>query len=125
MQRARLLSHLILALLVWGLGAPVMAISCLPTASCAGLGPCPLTGGGEGAAKLPSVESPDCCQRTTREVGPPVLPGAKLEPLAPVALPSAILAVEPPSVARLAPASHGEPPAATVPLYTLHSLLLI
>lgn len=120
----RRLPFLLLALLLWGVGAPLVAVTCVPSAPCAGLmASCPLA-----SAERPSdpaVAAPDCCEQSVRESEPAGIPSAKLQALAACDLPVAL--VSPPS-----PRDHGsgrrtaEPVAATgVPLYTLHSILLI
>jgi hypothetical protein len=124
MRPARRLPYLLLALLLWGVGVPVVAITCVPSAPCAELmGTCPLASAVERAGQ-PSVASPDCCEREARDSEPPGIPGAKLQPLDASAFSAAVTLVpQGPPVSW-----HGTPPeprAETVPLYTLHSILLI
>jgi hypothetical protein len=112
------------ALLVWGAGAPLVAVTCVPFARCAGamkhcaLANAPRTG-------LPAVGAPDCCEQKARESGPAAIPGAKLDVLAADDVPAAVSEIPSPP-GRLWHRLAAESPAASpVPLYTLHSILLI
>jgi hypothetical protein len=123
MKLARLFPHLLLALMVWGLSVPLIAVTCVPSAPCAGLmAHCPLAG--EPRPAQPTVAAPDCCEQTVRDGELPAMPGAKLPTLdlAPVA--TAVSLAPPPSAAWLRTPAESARPAA-IPLYTLHSILLI
>jgi hypothetical protein len=124
MRSARTFTFVLLALLVWGVSVPLMAVTCVPSAPCAGMGPCPLAARAADPT-VPGMASPDCCERSTRESAPPVLPGAQLQALGMADLPVARIISLPPAPVASSYDSTVDPAGAAVPLYTLHSILLI
>lgn len=121
----RALPLLLLALVAWGAATPLVAVTCVPSAPCAGLMErCPLAATAKRAAQ-PVVGAPDCCSQSARETEPAAVPSAKLQVPTASEAPAAVAAV--PEAPR--PISHWPPAessaASPVPLYTLHSILLI
>jgi hypothetical protein len=125
MSSARRLPCLLLALLVWSVGVPVVALTCVPSAPCAGLmAACPLDSA-HGRGGQPVVGSPDCCQRDVRDDEPPAMPGAKSHALELAALAVTVSLVPPAPPALWRPTSAEPAAAGAIPLYTLHSIMLI
>jgi hypothetical protein len=120
----RPLPLLLLALVAWGAMAPLVAVTCVPAAPCAGLMElCPLAGAKRAAQ--PVVGAPDCCEQSARETAPATILGGTLQLPAASEAP-AVMAVIPAATRDLWRWLPAEQPAASpVPLYTLHSILLI
>jgi hypothetical protein len=125
MRSARQLPYLLLALLVWGFGAPLVAVTCVPSAPCAGMMEgCP-TGTAAERPAAPAVASPDCCEQAVRDSEPPAVPGAKVQALDVPAVATALVVAPPSPSALWLRGLAGPTRAAATPLYTLHSILLI
>jgi hypothetical protein len=119
--RPRIISALLAAVLFWAAGAPLLAITCLPGQAC------PMAGMAHRLAtpKAGGVSAPDCCGTSERRSEPGTLSRAFVQP-ADAAQP----AVQPTEIGPLCVERRGEAarlsaPARDVPLYTLHSILLI
>jgi hypothetical protein len=123
MHRSRLTGALLASVLAWMAAAPLLAVTCVPGHEC------PLAGGmsmqamsAEGGA---SVAAPDCCRRSERRSESGTVQRTvqlKLES-SPAAVRVAVF--EPtPATSRRAPTLERHS-ASEVPLYTLHSILLI
>jgi hypothetical protein len=125
MSRLRSTSVLLVVILGWMAAAPVLAITCVPGHEC------PMAGMAAGASGRPALEgggvvsSPDCCLRSERRAESGTLQRSVTghpETAAPLGQVAALEAV--PVSAPRAPA-HERSVATEVPLYTLHSILLI
>lgn len=120
----RPLSFLVLALLAGAAGAPLLAVTCVPSAPCAGLMEgCPLASAKQ--TDRPVVSAPDCCERSVRDGEPAAVAGAKVGALTFAALPAVVADLPPAPRPALQRATRQSAAAAAVPLYTLHSILLI
>lgn len=120
----RRLSSALLVALVLGMAAtPLLAITCVPGHSCPMAG---MAARGFGArAAGPTVAAADCCLRSERRPAP----GAVQRPLVPhldaVTAYVAMAVVEPPRFDPARELARVSRPPRAVPLYTLHSLLLL
>jgi hypothetical protein len=122
MPRFRFTGALLAVVLLWMAAAPLLAVTCVPGHEC------PMAGMGVRAMRAEggtSIASPDCCLRSERRSESGTV--QRTVPLKPdnssVAVRVAVL--DPvPVISRHVPAPerHG---ASEVPLYTLHSILLI
>lgn len=122
MSRLRCISAVLSAVLIWAAAAPLLAVTCLPGHQC------PMGGMTREAMRAEggtSVASPDCCLRSERRSESGTV--QRTVPFKPDSSPAAVrvAVLEPmPVISRHVPAPerHG---AREVPLYTLHSILLI
>jgi hypothetical protein len=117
----RLLLPTVLALVVWTLVGPFASIACEPAAPCAsGMKNCP-------HARRPApgterIEAPSCCLPTRSAASRAVLTGSKLPSLA---VASVTLSVASDLFRSIPPLAAPGAVASRVPLYRLHSVLLI
>jgi hypothetical protein len=123
MARPRSTTLLLAAVLAWMAAAPVLAIACVPGHHCpmAGMAGAVRPWGGAASA----VSSPDCCLRSERRPEPGTLQRPLAQHLDAAPLLARITLLDR-SSAEAPRAIQGDgAPASDVPLYTLHSILLI
>lgn len=122
MRSARPLPRLLLALALLAIATPSVALTCVPWATCGTMRPAHETLAG--AQSSETIAAPDCCQRQVRDEERPATaaPAASFEAPAAVAVP-ALLPL--PAKTTWQAATVGPRRAPDIPLYALHSILLI
>jgi hypothetical protein len=121
----RRLAIALLALLMWGAAAPLLAVRCVPGAACARtVKTCPLAFEAQRPTEV-AVGARGCCVESARGSEPAAVPGAPLQAPSSAGVPLAVAALRaaPRGIEQRASAEALHPP--PVPLYTLHSILLI
>jgi hypothetical protein len=127
-MRSRRLALFLLALLLWAAAAPRATVACLPGTHCSMAGACSAMHAA--ASRGGSVTAPKCCQRSESPAPPATLQRLAERRTAPAVAVFVLPIQAGDAGGALAAAAVGRPgrsrpPAASAPLYTLHSVLLI
>ena len=128
MSRPRLTSSFLAVVLAWMAAAPVLAVTCVPGHECpmgvAMSGPAAQADAG-GTAVSAAVSAADCCLRSERHSESGTVQRPLVLQLEHVALVAQATVLQPESTGSPRQRTAGRPIAGQVPLYTLHSILLI